>query len=108
AGRYLAVRGETAGHQWGCKWPPMGSFPRPPSREEGVDEDGGLVHVLTLIAPCSCGTYLTVELADEDHLIGLLDDLDTEPGAPVACDYRLRIRASSYADPAHSSVEPPL
>lgn len=31
AGRKLAVRGETRGHQWGGKWPPMGSLPRPPS-----------------------------------------------------------------------------
>ncbi|WP_406723573.1 hypothetical protein WJ438_01235 [Streptomyces sp. GD-15H] len=31
AGRYLAVRGETRGHQWGRKWPPMGSLPWPPS-----------------------------------------------------------------------------
>lgn len=77
-------------------------------REEGVGEDGDLAHVLTLIAPCSCGTYLAVELADEDHLIVLLDELDTAPGAPVDCDYRLRIRAGSYADPAHSSIEPPF
>ncbi|MEW2471061.1 hypothetical protein AB0919_39680 [Streptomyces sp. NPDC046994] len=77
-------------------------------REQGFGEDGDLVHVLTLIAPCSCGSYLTVELVDEDHLIVVLDELDTEPGAPVDCDYRLRIRRNSYADPAHSSVEPPL
>jgi hypothetical protein len=77
-------------------------------RDEGAGEDGGLAHVLTLIAPCSCGTYLSVELADEDHLIVLLDELDTDPGAPIDCDYRLRIRASSYTDPAHRSVEPPL
>lgn len=77
-------------------------------RDEGAGEDGGLAHVLTLIAPCSCGTYLSVELADEDHLIVLLDELDTAPGTPVDCDYRLRIRAGSYADPAHTSVEPPL
>ncbi|OIJ95429.1 hypothetical protein [Streptomyces colonosanans] len=77
-------------------------------REEGFGEGGDLVHVLTLIAPCSCGTYINVELADEDHLIVLLDELDTEPGAPVDCDYQLRIRASSYADPAHASIETPF
>ncbi|MFI9772151.1 hypothetical protein ACIHJG_35605 [Streptomyces sp. NPDC052415] len=77
-------------------------------REEGAGEDGDLVHVLTLIAPCSCGTYLSVDLADEDHLIVLLDELDTVPGAPIDCDYRLRIRSSSYADPAHTSIEPPV
>lgn len=77
-------------------------------REDGVGEDSDLVHVLTLIAPCSCGTYLNVELVDEDHLIVLLDELDTPPGTPVDCDYQLRIRASSYADPTHTSVEQPL
>ncbi|WP_445520947.1 hypothetical protein [Streptomyces sp. NEAU-174] len=77
-------------------------------REESMGEDGDLAHILTLIAPCSCGTYLTVELADEDHLIVLLDELHTPPGAPVDCDYRLRIRAGSYADPTHTSTEPPF
>ncbi|WP_327357971.1 hypothetical protein [Streptomyces sp. NBC_01304] len=31
AGRELAVRGESRGHQWGLKWPPMGTFSWPPS-----------------------------------------------------------------------------
>ncbi|WP_327580402.1 hypothetical protein [Streptomyces sp. NBC_00145] len=31
AGRNLAVRGESRGHQWGGKWPPMGSLSWPPS-----------------------------------------------------------------------------
>ncbi|MGR3939551.1 hypothetical protein [Streptomyces sp. BRA346] len=77
-------------------------------REEGFGEDGDLAHVLTLIAPCSCGTYLTVQLTDEDHLILLLSELATPPGAPADCDYRLRIRSSNYADPAHTSIEPPF
>ncbi|WP_327580413.1 hypothetical protein [Streptomyces sp. NBC_00145] len=33
AGRNLAVRGESRGHQWGGKWPPMGSLSWPPSFE---------------------------------------------------------------------------
>ncbi|MFG2840864.1 hypothetical protein ACGFYE_38390, partial [Streptomyces zaomyceticus] len=31
AGRNLAVLGESLGHQWGGKWPPMGSLSWPPS-----------------------------------------------------------------------------
>ncbi|MEV6383111.1 hypothetical protein AB0M31_27325 [Streptomyces sp. NPDC051773] len=77
-------------------------------REEGFGEHGDLVHVLTLIAPCSCGTYLSVELVNEDHLIVLLDELHTAPGAAIDCDYQLRIQSSSYADPAHTSIEPPF
>ncbi|MEV5598902.1 hypothetical protein [Streptomyces sp. NPDC052496] len=72
------------------------------------DQLGEAQHVLTLIAPCTCGTYLHVEIPDEDALIMMLDELDTAPGAPVACDYRLRIRSASYADPAHDDFEPPF
>ncbi|MGP3978949.1 hypothetical protein ACTWQF_34040 [Streptomyces sp. 8N114] len=77
-------------------------------REEGSGEDGDLAHVLTLIAPCSCGTYLHAELVDEDHLVVLLHELDTPPGAPVDCNWQLLIRSASYADTAHTSTEPPL
>ncbi|MFD3719839.1 hypothetical protein [Streptomyces sp. NPDC058674] len=77
-------------------------------RHDEQNEDGDLLHVLTLIAPCDCGAYTDVELVDEDALIVLLDELDTEPGAPVPCDYRLRIRRSSYLDPRHDSTEPPF
>ena len=39
AGSYLAVRGENAGHQWGEKWPPMGSIPWPLSQgQPGVTD----------------------------------------------------------------------
>ncbi|MEU7206137.1 hypothetical protein [Streptomyces sp. NPDC045470] len=72
------------------------------------DQVGEAQHVLTLIAPCACGTYLYAEIPDEDALIVMLDELDTAPGAPVACDYQLRIRAASYADPAHASIGPPF
>ncbi|MEU7222293.1 hypothetical protein [Streptomyces chrestomyceticus] len=72
------------------------------------DQLGEAQHVLALIAPCTCGTYLHVEIPDEDALIVMLDELDTAPGAPVACDYRLRIRSASYADPAHDDFEPPF
>ncbi|MEU6621919.1 hypothetical protein ABZ926_14240 [Streptomyces litmocidini] len=72
------------------------------------DQLGEPNHVLTLIAPCACGTYLHADIADEDTLIAMLDELKTPPGAPVACDHRLRIRAASYADQDHDSFEPPL
>ncbi|MGW7463822.1 hypothetical protein ACWGJT_03725 [Streptomyces xantholiticus] len=75
-------------------------------RRVGSGEDGDVQQVLTLIAPCTCGTYLTAELADENALVLMLDELDTQPGAPVDCDYRLRIRSSSYVDHSHTSVEP--
>jgi hypothetical protein len=65
-------------------------------------------HVLTLIAPCGCGSYFLVEIADEDALFVMLDELDTPPGAPVDCDHRLRIRSASYADPSHDSFEQPF
>ncbi|TQK42306.1 AAA domain-containing protein [Streptomyces sp. SLBN-118] len=74
-------------------------------REEGFGEDGDLAHVLTLIAPCACGTYITVELVDEDALIVMLDELDTPP---VACNYRLRVREASWADARHDSTEAPF
>ncbi|MGW2564246.1 hypothetical protein ACWCXB_34580 [Streptomyces sp. NPDC001514] len=67
------------------------------------DESGEPQPALTLIAPCACGTYIDVKVRDEDALIVMLDELDTAPGAPVACDYHLRIRSHSYADPAHNS-----
>lgn len=67
------------------------------------DQLGDPQHILTLIAPCSCGTYLHVKIPDEDTLIAMLDQLDTAPGAPVVCDYRLRIRSASYADQDHDS-----
>ncbi|MER0443229.1 hypothetical protein ABR738_01315 [Streptomyces sp. Edi4] len=73
---------------------------------ETVEHDD-LVHVLTLIAPCVCGSYTEVELVDEDALIVLLDELDTPPGAPIACDPQLRIRRTSYADTRHANLEPP-
>lgn len=72
------------------------------------DVDGELDHVLTLIAPCSCGEYVDQELADEDTLIAMLAELDTEPGAAIDCDYVLRIRTDSYADSRHESFEPPF
>jgi hypothetical protein len=68
--------------------------------------DGDQARVLTLIAPCDCGAYVDVELIDEDALIVLMDELDTQPGAPVPCDYTLRIRRTSYDDDRHSSTEP--
>ncbi|MFI9311562.1 hypothetical protein [Streptomyces triculaminicus] len=64
--------------------------------------------VLTLIAPCACGTYLHAEIAHEEDLTVMLGELDTAPGAPVDCDYRLRVRSASYADPSHESVEQPF
>jgi hypothetical protein len=76
------------------------------TRRVGYGEDGDVQHVVTLIAPCACGTYLTADLADENALALMLDELDTKPGAPVACDYRLRIRTNSYDDHSHTSVEP--
>ncbi|WLQ53721.1 hypothetical protein P8A21_39965 (plasmid) [Streptomyces poriferorum] len=63
-------------------------------------------HVLTLIAPCECGTYINVELTDEDFLIVLLDELDTPPGTPVPCDRSLRIRRNSHSDNRHASTSP--
>ncbi|NUK84694.1 hypothetical protein [Streptomyces lunaelactis] len=77
-------------------------------REVGFGEDGDLVHVLTLIAPCACGTYITVELVGEDALIVMLDELTTPPGAPVDCDYRLQVRGAGWADTRHDSTEPPF
>lgn len=74
-------------------------------RVVGYGEDGDVHHVVTLIAPCTCGTYITAEISDEHALVLMLDEIRTKPGAPVDCDYRLRIRANSYADFAHSSVE---
>ncbi|MET8129897.1 hypothetical protein ABZV67_38510 [Streptomyces sp. NPDC005065] len=70
----------------------------------GHGEDGNMVHLVTLIAPCECGTYTSVELPDEDALIVLLDELDTAPGAPVRCDWQLRIRRASLTDTRHTSV----
>ncbi|WP_367140652.1 MULTISPECIES: hypothetical protein [Streptomyces] len=72
------------------------------------DQLGDPRHALTLTAPCACGTYLSVELPDEDTLIRMLDELNTPPGTPVACDHRLRIRAASYGDPSHDSFEQPF
>ncbi|MFB7453482.1 hypothetical protein [Streptomyces sp. NPDC056194] len=72
------------------------------------DQLGDPRHFLTLIAPCACGTYLTADIANEDALIAMLDELKTPPGAPVACDHQLRIRATSYADQDHDSFEPPF
>lgn len=78
--------------------------------QAGHDEDGDLVHTITLIAPCVCGAYVDVELPDQDALVVILDELDTTPGAPVPCDWRLRIRRTSIADSWHASVldEPPF
>ncbi len=36
AGRNLAVPGESRGHQWAGKWPPMGRLPWPPSAMAGA------------------------------------------------------------------------
>jgi hypothetical protein len=78
-------------------------------RDDGVgDEEQDLVHVLTLIAPCACGAYADVALTDEDDLIAILAELETEPGAPVPCDHRLQIRRSSAYDTRHDDVEPPF
>lgn len=74
---------------------------------ENSDCEGDLRHVLTLIAPCACGAYAETELADEDMLIALLNELDSEPGAPVPCDYLLRIRGG-YTDTRHTSIAPPF
>lgn len=38
AGRNLAVLGESRGHQWGGKWPPMGSLSWPPSDQWALIE----------------------------------------------------------------------
>ncbi|MDI3408330.1 hypothetical protein [Streptomyces cavernicola] len=62
---------------------------------------------MALVAPCACGTYFYVHLRDEQQLQAILAELDTEPGAPVRCDYQLQIRSESYADPEHDSTEPP-
>ncbi|WP_331735977.1 hypothetical protein [Streptomyces sp. NBC_00057] len=70
----------------------------------GHDEDGDMAHLVTLVAPCECGTYTSVELPDEDALIVLLHELDTPPGAPVRCDWQLRIRRASLTDTRHTSV----
>ncbi|MFI8769525.1 hypothetical protein ACIGN6_32100 [Streptomyces sp. NPDC053792] len=72
------------------------------------DQLGDPLHLLTLIAPCACGTYLHADIPSEDALIAMLNELDTPPGAPVTCDHRLRIRAASYADQDHASFEPPF
>ncbi|OEJ36341.1 hypothetical protein [Streptomyces agglomeratus] len=76
----------------------------------GHDEDGDMVHTITLIAPCACGTYIDIELPDQDALVVILDELDTAPGHPVACDCSLRIRRTSIEDRRHTSVldEPPF
>ncbi|MFE9444903.1 hypothetical protein ACFYO2_39405 [Streptomyces sp. NPDC006602] len=77
-------------------------------REEGVGEDGDLAHVLTLIAPLLLRHLPgrgTGRRRPPDRPAGRTRH---PPGAPVDCDYRLRIRASSYADPTHSSIEPPF
>ncbi|GGX39994.1 hypothetical protein [Streptomyces chryseus] len=76
----------------------------------GHDEDGDMVHTIILIAPCACGAYIDVELPDQDALVILLDELDTAPGHPVPCDWRLRIRRTSTEDRRHTSVldEPPF
>ncbi|WP_052499854.1 hypothetical protein [Streptomyces vietnamensis] len=73
-----------------------------------TDQLGEHRHILTLIAPCACGTYFHVEIPDEDALIAMLDELDTAPGAPVDCNHRLRIRSDSNADQTHDSYEPPF
>ncbi|MDI3390463.1 hypothetical protein QIS99_30355 [Streptomyces sp. B-S-A8] len=67
----------------------------------------GWQHLLILIAPCQCGTYCYVHLRNEEQLQTLLDELDTAPGAPVRCDYRLQIRSESDADQDHDSYEAP-
>ncbi|WP_331730627.1 hypothetical protein [Streptomyces sp. NBC_01174] len=72
------------------------------------DQLGEVQHVLTLVAPCACGTYLHRELPDEITLNTVLDALDTAPGAPVTCEHRLSIRSASHADHDHNSFEPPL
>ncbi|RLU86331.1 hypothetical protein CTZ27_25510 [Streptomyces griseocarneus] len=72
------------------------------------DRLGEVQHVLTLIAPCACGAYLHTEVHDENTLITMPDELDTIPGAPAACDYRLRIRSAGSTDPAHAGTEPPF
>ncbi|MEU8550546.1 hypothetical protein AB0C81_26795 [Streptomyces roseoverticillatus] len=72
------------------------------------DWTGEPQHALNLIAPCACGTYFHVEIPDEDALIAMLDELDTVPGTPVDCDYRLRIRSASYADQNHDSFGQPF
>ncbi|MEU1122008.1 hypothetical protein ABZ371_00070 [Streptomyces sp. NPDC005899] len=70
----------------------------------GHDEDGDLAHLVTLTAPCECGTYTSIEPPDEDALIVLLDELDTPPGTPAPCDWRLKIRRASLTDTRHTSV----
>ncbi|MFE5714516.1 hypothetical protein ACFQ7J_27350 [Streptomyces sp. NPDC056501] len=46
------------------------------------DQLGDPIHVLTLIAPCACGTYLHADIPHEDALIVMLDELNTPPGPP--------------------------
>ncbi|WP_141746942.1 hypothetical protein [Streptomyces agglomeratus] len=60
--------------------------------------------------PCACGIYIDIELPDQDALVVILDELDTAPGHPVPCDWRLRNRRTSIADRRHTSVldEPPF
>ncbi|MFD3728809.1 hypothetical protein [Streptomyces sp. NPDC058671] len=72
------------------------------------DQLGDPRHLLTLIAPCACGTYLHTDIASEDALIAMFGELSTPPGAPVDCDHRLRIRAASRAEKVHDSFEPPF
>ncbi|MEV8311886.1 hypothetical protein AB0P36_32310 [Streptomyces flavidovirens] len=76
----------------------------------GHDEDGDMVHTIILVAPCVCGAYVDVELPDQDALVVILDELDTQPGRPVPCDWHLRIRRTSIADRRHTSAldKPPF
>ncbi|WP_326581724.1 hypothetical protein OIE69_43950 (plasmid) [Actinacidiphila glaucinigra] len=74
-----------------------------------ADDSGrGERHVLTLVVPCSCGTYFEQNVDDEDALGNMLAELHSEPGAPVDCDARLLIRSTSRDNPHDSTVTPQL
>ncbi|WP_199552645.1 hypothetical protein [Streptomyces sp. N35] len=47
----------------------------------------GLISTFILVTPCSCGSYTSTELPDEDTLRTVLADLTTPLGAPVACTH---------------------
>ncbi|MGZ2358464.1 hypothetical protein LRE75_17460 [Streptomyces sp. 372A] len=91
AGRNLAVLGESRGHQWGGKWPPMGSLSWPPS----LDYDNMAVSSGGAVRLAPFGGWHTVEMSHHP-----LVDNPAVHLAVTAKKSRLFIAVAAHSDAA--------